>query len=61
MAIINVAGFGYAAGNLEIKVTGGISNLKGANCNASYFTTSNTGKGFKEMVSILLAAQVAQK
>ena len=61
VAIINVAGFGHFAGTLEIKVTNGISDLKGANCDSNYISTRNTGEGFKEMVAVLLAAHTSQK
>jgi hypothetical protein len=61
VSIINVAGFGHVAGNLEIKITDGISNLNGSNCDTDYLTTLNTGAGFKDMLSILLAAQVSNK
>lgn len=59
VGIVNVAGFGHAAGNLEVKITNGISNLNGASCDPNYLTTRNTGEGFDAMVSVLLTAQVS--
>ncbi|MEI8607654.1 hypothetical protein P4S70_00290 [Enterovibrio sp. Hal110] len=61
VAIVNVASFGHKAGSLEIKITNGITDLKGLNCDANYLTTSNDGVGFKQMVAVLLAAHAAQK
>lgn len=62
VAIVNVASSGHAAGNVEIKVTNGISDLKGLSCDKNYITTKkNTDGGYKEMVSLLIAAHVAKK
>ncbi|WP_325892218.1 hypothetical protein [Grimontia sp. NTOU-MAR1] len=61
VTITNVASFGHKAGNLEIKVTNGIADLKGLNCDPNHLTTSNDGVGFQDMVAVLLTAHAASK
>ncbi|MEZ8822882.1 hypothetical protein AB6E04_00890 [Vibrio amylolyticus] len=61
VAIVNSASFGHNAGNLEVKIEGGITDLKGLNCDVNYLTTTNDGVGFDNMVSVLLAAHVSSK
>ncbi len=61
VAVLNVSSFGHKAGNLEIKITNGIADLKGLNCNTNYLTTRNDGTGFKDMLAVLLAAHAAQR
>ena len=58
---IGPSAFGHAAGNLEIKVTNGTGSPAGVTCDANYVATRNTVANFKEMLSVLLAAQIAQK
>jgi hypothetical protein len=48
---------------MEIKVANGIVTPAGVTltCDQNYVTTRNTVPNFKEMLSVLLAAQIAQK
>ena len=61
VSVIGSAAFGHAAGNIEIKVTNGIGSPAGITCDSNYIATRNTVPNFKEILSTLLAAQVAQK
>jgi hypothetical protein len=61
VTIIGPTAFGHQAGNMEIKVTNGLGSLTGVVCDSNYIATKNTVTNFKEMLSILLAAQLAQK
>lgn len=61
VVVITSNAFGHHAGNLEIKVTNGIGNPVGVNCDQNYITTRNTVANYKELVSVLLLAQAAQK
>ncbi len=61
VTLIGPTAFGHQAGNLEIKVTNGFGSPAGVTCDPNYITTKNTVTNFKEMLSIILAAQIAQK
>lgn len=61
ISIIGNTAFGHQAGNLEIKVTDGLGNPAGVSCDQNYVTTKNTSPNFNQMVSVLLAAQLAGK
>lgn len=61
VTIINTEHFGHIPGSLEIKVTGGLGNPSGVSCDQNYVTTKNTVEGFKETVSVLLAAIAANR
>lgn len=61
VTVIGSSAFGHAAGNLEIKITNGMGNPAGVSCDSNYVTTKNTVQNYKEMLSMLIAAQVAQK
>lgn len=62
ISVIGPSAFGHQAGNMEIKLSG--AGFDGANtfgCDAIYVATRNNVPNFKEMLSLLIAAQVAQK
>jgi len=61
VGIVNTAVYGHQPGSLEIKITNGMGVVPGVTCNADYITTRNTVAGFKELVSVLLAALAAKK
>lgn len=61
IVIIGPSSFGHQAGNMEIKITNGMTGLSGVTCSADYVTTKSSTPNFKEMLSILLAAQIAGK
>ena len=60
VTVFNVAGFGHKAGNIEIKIEGGIPNHHGTVCDNKYITTDNTGVGYEGMLSVLLAAHASK-
>ena len=61
VSVIGPSAFGHQAGNMEIKVTNGTGNPSAVTCDVNYVTTKNSVPNFKEMLSVLLAAQLAQK
>lgn len=61
VTIIGNTAFGHQAGNLEIKITEGLGNPAGVNCDQNYVATKSTSPNFNQMVSVLLAAQLAGK
>ncbi len=61
IVVIGPTAFGHQAGNMEIKITNGMTGLTGVTCSADYVTTKSSTPNFKEMLSILLAAQIAGK
>jgi hypothetical protein len=58
VSVVGDTAFGHQAGNLEIKIGGGINNSSVA-CDQSYVTTRKDAPNFNIMVSFLLAAQMA--
>jgi hypothetical protein len=61
VAVVGPSVYGHAAGNMEIKITGGTGSPAAVNCSSEYITTKATTPNFNQMFSILLAAQAAQK
>lgn len=61
ITIIGNTVFGHQAGNLEIKITDGIGNPAGVSCDQNYIATKSTSPNFNQIVSVLLAAQLAGK
>jgi hypothetical protein len=60
VTIIGPTAFGHQAGNMEIKVTNGFSSPS-LSCDSNYIATKSSVTNFKEMYSMLLAAQLANK
>ena len=60
VTIIGPTAFGHQAGNMEIKVTNGFSSPS-LSCDSNYIATKSSVTNFKEMYSILLAAQLANR
>lgn len=61
VTLIGASAFGHQAGNMEIKITNGITGLTGMTCATDYVATKSSTPNFKEMFSMLLAAQIAGK
>jgi len=61
VSLIGSPAFGHPAGNMEIKITNGTGNPTGISCDSNYVATKNSVPNFSAMLSILLAAQIAQK
>ena len=60
VTILGPSAFGHQAGNMEIKVTNGFSSPS-LSCDSNYIATKNSVTNFKEMYSMLLAAQLANR
>lgn len=61
VTIIGNSAFGHAAGNLEIKVTGGLGSPAGVICDQNYITTKASAPSFNQMFTLLVAAKSAGK
>jgi hypothetical protein len=60
VTVVGPTAFGHQAGNMEIKVTNGFSSPSLV-CDPNYIATKGSVTNFKEMYSMLLAAQLANK
>ncbi|HTF94800.1 MAG TPA: hypothetical protein VL995_01590 [Cellvibrio sp.] len=62
VTVVGSSAFGHQAGNMEIKLFGaGFDNATIFGCDAVYMATRANVPNFKEMLSALMAAQIAQK
>jgi len=60
VTVVGPTAFGHQAGNVEIKVTNGFSSPS-LSCDSNYITTKNSVPNYKEMLTMLLAAQLANR
>lgn len=61
VSVLEVAGGGHLAGNLEIKIRGGFTAPSGMTCDNSYITTLKSTDASQRMFTLLTIAQVKGK
>jgi hypothetical protein len=61
LAIVGTSAYGHIPGSLEISTSTPPILPTALSCQYDYISTKNTIPGFKEMVTVLLAAELAQK
>lgn len=58
VSIIEVATAGHAAGNLEVKIQGGLPALPGISCDNFYLTTQKINDANKRLFTLLTLAKI---
>ena len=61
VGVLEVAGGGYPAGSMEIKIRGGFTVPNGVACDNSYITTLKSTDASQRMFTLLTIAQVKGK